>query len=114
MKSKTLEAVAPSAIQHAGWDDDDFDLEVIIEVEVWKEGEAHPFKSLWADNRGRFFLSNAKYGEDHRDLPWTAFKEVDFILALQWASHAQKYDSGYLGDCSILLDEAVRRLKAKS
>ena len=92
-------------------------LETIYLVDQWDEGREKPQNLLCTDNRGKFFLAAsdafAVSLPEISDLPASAFLEVDFVEALQWASHASKFSSGGTGGFETLLDEAARRLKSR-
>jgi hypothetical protein len=105
---KTLKAVAPSTVKPAGWDVEDIGVELVYKVDDYLEGEENPFNSLYADNRGRFFLAQTDKTYDPMDMPWTAFHEVSFEQALEWAIHAQNYLRGSEGDMVKLLEHALK------
>lgn len=112
MKIKAMQTlVAPPTQQHAGWDDEDLEVGLVYKVDEYHEGEENPLNTLYADNRGRFFLAQTGKIEEPCDMPWTAFHEISFEHAIEWSIHAQNNYLTSTGVTAKLLEHALELLR---
>lgn len=111
MQNKPFAVVSPSTRQPAGWDDEVLEVGMVFKATSYLEGEENPLNTLYADNRGRFFLAQTDYNQTNpMDMPGTAFHEISFKQALEWAIHAQNNYESAEGDTVELLKYALKLL----
>ena len=100
---------APPTAEPAGWDDEGFEIGFVFRVNEYFEGEENPLNTLYADNRGRFFMAHTKNDRyTPLDMPWTAFHEISFEHALKWAIHASNNYVSSTGTMDELLEHALK------
>lgn len=81
-----------------GWDSSELEVEKIFSLEEDGDAKSGFFDSLYLDSCGRFYLAATIWNapvKDLRDLPFSAFRQVDTLTAFRWLVDSyQRLDNG--------------------